>query len=155
MLTDADKALIARIGADLRKVVPRIFELSPQKLVHYDLQGSNLLLEGDELGIIDFDDCLTAPTLLDMATSLSFTTPKPGAEALRAAYMKGYSTVLELAPELKDLIDPTIALIALREVQRVLEWPLITTNPWGPEVLAISLKVLRTMDARMNAVMAR
>jgi Ser/Thr protein kinase RdoA (MazF antagonist) len=146
ILPEADRQLVERVGAHVRKLVPVLFERYPTALVHFDLQGSNLLMHGDEIGIIDLDDCLEAPIILDVATTLAYTTTKPDAEALRAAYLKGLAAA-DMPPE---HLDAAMALIALREVGRVLDQPRITTKPWGPKVVETSVNVLRTLAARMH-----
>lgn len=150
ILSDADQTLVDRMDAHLRKIVPPLFERYPKALVHFDLQGSNLLVNGDEIGIIDLDGCLVAPILLDVSTTLAYTTTKPDADALRAAWMKGYSSIRAMEAPMEGLLDAAMALIALREVQRVLAWPNVTSRPWGPAVLETSLQVLRTLSARMG-----
>ena len=150
LLSEKDRSLMARMGDHLQQLLPRLLEQSPKALVHFDLQGSNLLFEGDQLGIIDLDDCHVAPVLLDMATTLTYTTTKPDADALRSAWLKGYLSVPGVPVPDTHALDAAIALIALREAQRVLEWPRITTNPWGPAVLETSLHVLRAQGLRMG-----
>ncbi|MCB0809926.1 MAG: phosphotransferase [Flavobacteriales bacterium] len=150
VLQDTDWALVQRMGHHLRERIPDLFTRSPKALVHFDLQGGNLLLDGDDLGIIDLDDCLTAPVVLGMATALTYTTTKPDADDLRRAFLAGHAAVHTRAAELEDLLDPAIALIALREVRRVLGWERITSKPWGPLVLQESLRVLRAMAHRMG-----
>lgn len=150
LVSEKDRSLMARLGGHLQQVLPRLLEQSPKTLLHFDLQGSNLLFEGDQLGIIDLDDCQVAPVLLDVATTLTYTTTKPDADALRSAWLKGYLSVPGVpAPDPKAL-DAAIALIAMREAQRVLEWPRLTTHPWGPGVLHASLNVLHAQASRMG-----
>jgi Ser/Thr protein kinase RdoA (MazF antagonist) len=150
LLAAGDSALVAAMCAHLQRVVPDLFDQCPKALVHFDLRGSNLLLNGEEIGVIDLDDCQVAPLLLDVATTLAYTSTKPDAEALRIAFLKGHATVHVPGDTAWAFLDTAIALIALREMQRVLEWPRITTNPWGPAVMETSLNVLRTMAGRMG-----
>ena len=150
VLPDSDWDLVLRMGDYLRERIPDLFARSPKALVHFDLQGGNLLLDGDDLGIIDLDDCLTAPVVLGMATALTYTSTKPDADDLRRAFLAGHAAVHTRAADLEDLLDPAIALIALREVRRVLGWERITSKPWGPLVLQESLRVLRAMAHRMG-----
>lgn len=150
MLAKDDLVLVTGMRARLRDLVPLVFDSSPKALVHFDLQGSNLLHNGEEISVIDLDDAVTAPTVLDMATTLAFTTTKPDAEALRAAYLEGYDATSGQAISARELLDPAIALIAMREIQRVLLWPRITAKPWGPGVLQLSLRVLRMASERIG-----
>ncbi len=154
LLSAPDQGLVRAIAAHVRAQVPALFARSPQGLVHFDLQGGNLMLAGDDLGLIDLDDCLTAPVVLDMATSLTYTTTKPDADALRAAFLSGHASVnaAEVVPA--ALLDAAMALIALREMGRVLGWTRVTEKPWGPVVLEESLRVLHAMAARMGVQVA-
>lgn len=152
VLTEKDRILVAEMAARLREWVPTLFQRSPQALVHFDLTGGNALLDGDELGIIDPDDCLNAPVVLDLATALTYTSTKADATALREAFLKGHASVHGLASALKDLLDPAIGLIALREIRRILHRPRITDDPSGPVVLMESLQVLRSAAMRMGVL---
>ncbi len=62
-------------------------------LVHADLRMANLLVDGDLLQVIDFDDCGFCWYLYDFAASLSFIENEPGASELLQAWIKGYSKV--------------------------------------------------------------
>jgi Ser/Thr protein kinase RdoA (MazF antagonist) len=152
VLTEKDRVLVAEMAVRLRAWVPTLFQRSPQALVHFDLTGGNVLLDGDELGIIDLDDCLNAPVVLDLATALTYTSAKAEATALREAFLKGHASVHGLASEFVDLLDPAIGLIALREIRRVLARPRITAEPSGPVVLMESLQVLRATALRMGVL---
>lgn len=57
---------------------------SPERfgLVHADLRLANLLLHGDEVGVIDFDDCGYGWYMYDLGSSLSFIEHTPQAPDL-------------------------------------------------------------------------
>lgn len=63
-------------------------------LIHADLRLSNLLLEGDQIKVIDFDDCGFGWHLHDLASALSFIEDKPNVEYLVNAWLDGYRKVL-------------------------------------------------------------
>ena len=46
-------------------------------LIHADLRLANLLIEGDQIKVIDFDDCGFGWHLHDLASALSFIEDKP------------------------------------------------------------------------------
>lgn len=68
-------------------------------LVHADLRLSNLLVEGDRLGVIDFDDCGFSWFLYDFAAAISFHEHEDFVPTLQAAWVAGYRDVAELSAE--------------------------------------------------------
>jgi len=63
-------------------------------LIHADLRVSNLLVEGDQIKVIDFDDCGFGWHLHDLASALSFIETKPIVPDLVNAWLDGYRKVL-------------------------------------------------------------
>ena len=59
-------------------------------LIHADLRLANLLVDGDRLHVIDFDDCGFGWTGYDFAAAISFMEDDPRIPALRAAWLAGY-----------------------------------------------------------------
>ncbi|MBS7543140.1 phosphotransferase enzyme family protein [Ancylobacter oerskovii] len=68
-------------------------------LVHADMRVANLLVDGDTLSVIDFDDCGFSWYLYDFAAAISFTEHEPYVPALQAAWIEGYRTVAPLTDE--------------------------------------------------------
>ncbi len=68
-------------------------------LVHADMRLANLLVEGDTLSVIDFDDCGFSWYLYDFASAVSFSEHEPYIPTLQAAWIEGYRTVAPLADE--------------------------------------------------------
>ena len=70
-------------------------------IIHADLRLANLLVDGDILKVIDFDDSGFGWHMYDAATPLSFYEDDPRAEELMAAWKNGYRSVniLEKADE--------------------------------------------------------
>ncbi|MCC7276114.1 MAG: phosphotransferase [Alphaproteobacteria bacterium] len=65
-------------------------------LVHADLRLANLLVDGDRLTVIDFDDCGFSWLAYDFAAAVSFMEDDPIVPALMAAWAAGYRTVAPL-----------------------------------------------------------
>lgn len=65
-------------------------------LIHADLRLANLLVEGEQMKIIDFDDCGFGWHLHDLASAVSFIETKPIIPELVEAWLKGYSKILPL-----------------------------------------------------------
>ncbi|MEV6108056.1 phosphotransferase [Streptomyces sp. NPDC051940] len=65
-------------------------------LVHADFLPENLLVDGDSVQLIDFDDAGFGWHLFDIATSLFVVADSPEFEAVLAAFVAGYRTEREL-----------------------------------------------------------
>jgi Ser/Thr protein kinase RdoA (MazF antagonist) len=82
-------------------------------LVHADLRLANLLVDGTQLRVIDFDDCGFSWYLYDFAASVSFMEHEPIVPDLLAAWAAGYRKVRPLTAESLALIP---AFVVLRRV---------------------------------------
>ncbi len=82
-------------------------------LIHADLRLANLMVDGDRLTAIDFDDCGFGWWAYDLAAALSFIETDPRLADLIAAWVEGYTRVAPLAAEDRAMIP---ALILLRRV---------------------------------------
>jgi Ser/Thr protein kinase RdoA (MazF antagonist) len=60
---------------------------------------ANLLVDGETVKVIDFDDCGFSWRLYDAATAVSFFEHEPQVPELLAAWAEGYRRVLPLAAE--------------------------------------------------------
>jgi Ser/Thr protein kinase RdoA (MazF antagonist) len=67
-------------------------------LIHADLRAANLLVDGDRLHVIDFDDCGFSWFLYDFAAAVSFVEHDPRLPEWQAAWLRGYRTVEPLDP---------------------------------------------------------
>jgi Ser/Thr protein kinase RdoA (MazF antagonist) len=79
-------------------------------LVHADLRLANLLVQGDETYVIDFDDCGFGWFLYDFGAAVSFFEHDPRIPELTDAWVRGYRTVLEL-PAADEAELPTFVLM--------------------------------------------
>jgi Ser/Thr protein kinase RdoA (MazF antagonist) len=79
-------------------------------LVHADLRAANLLVKGDRISVIDFDDCGFSWYIYDLAAALSFIETHPDVPAYVAAWLKGYGKVRKLPKEDLAMIDTFIML---------------------------------------------
>lgn len=82
-------------------------------LIHADLRLANLMVSGDTLTAIDFDDCGFGWWAYDLAAALSFIETDPRLPDLIACWCEGYSRVAPLRAEDRAMIP---ALIFLRRV---------------------------------------
>ena len=79
-------------------------------LIHADLRLANLLLEGDRLGIIDFDDCGFGWFGYDFAAAVSFFEHEPIITELEEAWIKGYRSVAPFSEENARML-PTFVML--------------------------------------------
>lgn len=68
-------------------------------LIHSDLRLANLLIEGDTVKVIDFDDCGFSWYMYDAATPVSFYEHEPQVPDLIESWKAGYRKVLPLSRE--------------------------------------------------------
>lgn len=87
-------ALLSRLADRLRDRCAS-FGTGPDRfgLIHADLRLANLLVQGDRLGVIDFDDCGFSWFAYDFAAAISFIETSPTIPALFEAWVAGYRTV--------------------------------------------------------------
>jgi Ser/Thr protein kinase RdoA (MazF antagonist) len=68
-------------------------------LIHCDMRLANLLIDGDVVKVIDFDDCGFSWHLYDAAAAVSFFEHEPHVPGLLSAWLEGYRRVLPLSAE--------------------------------------------------------
>lgn len=91
------RAVLERTATVLRERLDA-FGTHPDRfgLVHGDTRIANLLVHGERLFVIDFDDCGFCWFLYDFAAAISFSEHEPYVPALQAAWIEGYRTVAPL-----------------------------------------------------------
>ena len=68
-------------------------------LIHADMVPENVLVDGEHIRLIDFDDAGYGWHLFEMATSLYFSNPEGSIDHLVEAYIEGYRSLRELSDE--------------------------------------------------------
>jgi Ser/Thr protein kinase RdoA (MazF antagonist) len=96
---DAERAVLAP-AAELVRTRLAEYGTSPDRfgLIHADLRAANLLVDGDRLHVIDFDDCGFSWFLYDFAAAVSFLEHDPRLSEWQAAWLRGYRTVAPVDP---------------------------------------------------------
>lgn len=114
-LDRAGAATLERLAAQLRVEV-EAYGASPETfgLIHADLRPANLLVDGERLSVIDFDDCGFSWFMYDFAAAVSFMEHEPFIPALREGWLSGYREVAPVAAK-DEAILPT--LVMLRRLQ--------------------------------------
>ncbi len=83
-------------------------------LVHCDMRAANLLVEGERLAVIDFDDCGFSWYAYDFAASISFMEHESFVPALMQAWVAGYRRVARFAAEDEAMLP---VFVMLRRMQ--------------------------------------
>ncbi|WP_413869301.1 phosphotransferase enzyme family protein [Albidovulum sp.] len=79
-------------------------------LCHNDLRLANLLVEGERLSVIDFDDCGFSWFLNDFATAVSFMEGEPQVAGWMEAWLGGYTRARALTAEDRAIL-PTLIML--------------------------------------------
>jgi Ser/Thr protein kinase RdoA (MazF antagonist) len=79
-------------------------------LVHADIRLANLLVDGADVRVIDFDDSGFSWFMYDFATTVSFMEDHPRVPELRDAWVRGYRSVAPLDPADEAELDTFVML---------------------------------------------
>lgn len=94
----AERAVLGRLDDVLRSRLAAFGRGAGRYgLVHADLRLANLLVDGAQTFVIDFDDCGWGWLLYDLGAALSFIEDDPRVPALIDAWVAGYRTVRPLS----------------------------------------------------------
>lgn len=114
-LSSADKEILELCDEALKSITSQFpKDNTHYGLIHGDLRLANLLLNGENLTAIDFDDCGFSWFGLDLANSLSFIEDNPLIPDFINAWFQGYGAVLPVPDKMKDMIPH---LIMMRRMQ--------------------------------------
>jgi Ser/Thr protein kinase RdoA (MazF antagonist) len=78
--------------------------------VHADLRLANLLVDGERITVIDFEDCGFSWYLYDLACALTFNEGRPDVRELIEAWVAGYREVQPLSRADEEEIDTFLML---------------------------------------------
>lgn len=77
-------------------------------LIHADLHSENILIDGENIAVIDFDDCGYSWFLYDFASAVSQFVDN--IDELKKSFLKGYESIRKLKEIDKEMIDDMILL---------------------------------------------
>ena len=97
-LTDGERETLRR-AADAARAVLATHPVTPGNwgLIHSDIRPSNIMIDGSELVVIDFDDSGFSYYLYDFASALTFYEHLPQAIPMAGNWLEGYRSVLPLS----------------------------------------------------------
>lgn len=139
------RAILERVETKVRARL-HAFGKAPERynLIHADMRLANLLVDGDNTRVIDFDDCGMGWFMYDFAAAISFIEDDPRIPDLKAAWLRGYRQIRPLSAEDEAEID---TLIMLRRMA-LLAW--IGSHIEAPEPQALAPGFAAT-TARLGA----
>lgn len=99
-LDDEGRAVLMSLREPARRQL-QDFGTSPDRfgLIHCDFLAENLLVKGDHITLLDFDDAGYGWHLFDIATALAMATLRDDSDDLRSAFVAGYRRYRQLSDE--------------------------------------------------------
>ena len=79
-------------------------------LIHADMRLANLLVDGSDTVLLDFDDCGFGWFMYDLAAALSFIETSPDVPALQQAWLDAYTALRSLTDADRAIIPAMILL---------------------------------------------
>ena len=101
-------------------------------LIHADMRLANLLIEGENIRLIDFDDCGFGWFMYDFAAAISFIETAKNIPELARAWMAGYQSVRPLSEADRGIME---TLVMLRRMN-LLAWIGSHMEATEPQALA-------------------
>lgn len=112
-LSAAERDLLLAVRGWLRQWLVQLSrDPSVYSLIHADMHPGNILVDGDRLTVIDFDDAGFGWHLYDIAVVLTYWQSKPNAAAIERAFLGGYGAVRPL-PDAAEAAIPIFRLIRM------------------------------------------
>lgn len=110
-LSPAERDLLLDMRGRMYETLARLSrDPSVYSLIHADMHPGNILVDGDRLTVIDFDDTGFGWHQYDIATALTGWQTKPNAAEIERAFLTGYRAARPVSDEALSLI-PTFRLI--------------------------------------------
>lgn len=109
-LGSSERAILSRTDEEIRARLDE-YGTGPDcfGLCHNDLRLANLLIDGDHIRVIDFDDCGYSWYMYDFATAVSFIEDHPGVGDWLSAWVGGYQAHRALS-SVNFLLIPTLVM---------------------------------------------
>jgi len=110
-VTDAIRLTLNRAQDKLRRRLDD-YGSGPDRygLIHADMRLGNLLVDGNQVSLIDFDDCGLCWFGYDFAAAISFHETHKSVPALKASWLKAYQGARALTQQDVDMLDSMVML---------------------------------------------
>jgi Ser/Thr protein kinase RdoA (MazF antagonist) len=129
VFTPAERTLVLHTRDRIRGVMQRYGKQPAQYgMIHADLHPDNLLVDGETLTVIDFDDCGFGWHAYDIAVALFQVQHAPDFEPLQTAFLRGYRTRRALADETVALIPMFLLVRGLAVIGWLMQRPEIDAS---------------------------
>ena len=104
-LSAAERRLLLEARAHMREKLGRLSrDPAAYSLIHADMHPGNILVDGDRLTVIDFDDAGFGWHAYDIAIVLTYYQSKPNAREIERAFLDGYRATRPVPDEALALI---------------------------------------------------
>jgi Ser/Thr protein kinase RdoA (MazF antagonist) len=143
-LTAEDKATLSRAIQHIEAITKAMYARTKPQLIHADVHPWNVMWQGNDVAVFDFDDCVIGLPVQDIAVSLYYN----DTDEQDVAFTKGYQEIAEL-PEFSE--TEMFALLLQRRIF-LLSYILETENP---EHRAMVPKYLEETLRRVNKTLDR
>ena len=148
-LSAGERALMLKVRAALDEGLARLpVSADVYGLIHADLVPENVLIEGDTLRLIDFDDCGYGWYLFEIATALYFVEPSMQAAA-KQHMIEGYRRHRPLSDAVLDDLD----LLLLARGTTYLGW--VHTRPETETAAEMTPALIEMICERAEAWLGR
>lgn len=106
LLSDAQKSLLIEARSKATERLKKL-DTSPvnYSLIHADFDPNNIMMEGDIVRPIDFDDAGFGWHMFEIATALYFMQTEPHYEVMKEAIVEGYRSKRDLSDEQLEQLD--------------------------------------------------
>ena len=118
MFSEAERSRDAAVprGHTWRSLAPRSRSGDAFSLIHADLHPGNVLVDGDRLAVIDFDDAAFGWHLYDLAVALVFYQDHVHYEGFRDACLRGYVRLRSLPDDVARLLPMFLLIRCLVQI---------------------------------------
>ncbi len=154
MLSPADIAAIDACAALMKKRI-LAYGKSPDRygLIHSDLRMPNLLQDGSQISVLDFDDCGKGWYMYDIAGAVGFMEHRPDLPKILSIIVEGYRTRAELSEEDEREI-PTFVMMRRIGLLQAISYHLNNTAAGSNEAAELTPEIL-AFYAKGTAVLAK
>lgn len=144
LVTTGEKAIIAKAVENIEIITRDLYSRNRPQLIHADIHPWNVMWQGSDVAIFDFDDCVIGLPVQDIAVTLYYN----DTDEQDAAFLSGYQ---ELAP-LPEFTQHEMSALKLQRRIVLLSYILETENPehraMVPEYLAKTIKRIEEVFGR-------
>lgn len=145
-LTDEERKLLSKARD---QVLTRLAQLAdPLILIHADAHPANVLVSGDTLGLIDFDDCAWGWPMFDLAVCLWSASSEPDFALLRDRFLAGYAAHRPLPDDAFEQLDLFLLVRTLMLIGWCADRPEVVgaTEEWKPGLIDKVLKGIKNRN---------